>query len=209
MVGNWIKKLSVLCIISALVGCGIMKKEMNVACIGDSITYGYLLPEEESYPYKLDDLLPDNYTVYNSSEVGMSAYDYMMSNLYREMIYLNPDIVVIMFGSNDSNLMYFESIDYFRQYYTKLIDSFEESTVYLCTPCAPYSENYGVNEHNLLMIVDEIKKIGKEKEMQVIDIYSLTVKHPEWFEMDGIHPNSDGTSAIAMAIYEAIDEILF
>lgn len=177
---------------------------MKVACIGDSITYGYLLSEEESYPYKLEKMLPENYIVYNSSSVGLSAFDYMNSNLYRGMIYLNPDIVIVMFGSNDSNQMYFESIDFFRQYYSTLIDSFEESTVYLCTPCAPYSENYGVNGHNLKMIVEEIKSIGKEKNCKVIDIYSLTLNHPEWFELDGVHPNSECTTVIAKEIFEAI-----
>lgn len=204
MVGNWVKKILLISLLSMLTGCGNMNREVKVACIGDSITYGYLLPEEESYPYKLDALLPDNYTVYNSSQVGMSAYDYMMTNLYREMIYVNPDIVVIMFGSNDSNEMFFESIEFFHDYYVQLIDSFEDSTLYICTPCAPFSSNYGVNEINLVSIVNEIKEIGKEKNVKVIDIYSLSLKHPEWFEVDGIHPNSEGTSVIAKTIYEAI-----
>ena len=38
----------------------------------------------------------------------------------------------------------------------------------------------------------------------MIDIHSLTTAHPEWFEKDGGHPNTEGAKAIAEAVAEAI-----
>lgn len=202
MVGNWINKVLILCIVCMLVGCKEMEKK--VVCIGDSITYGYLLPKEESYPYKLKEMLPESYQVYNSSQVGLSANEYRKSDLFQEAVSMDPDIVIVMFGSNDSNSMEYESMDSFRKNYIHLIDSFQKSKVILCTPCTPYSENYGVNAKNLSEIVEEIKRIGKEKNLSVVDIYAITQNHPEWFEVDGIHPSRKGTDAIAQAIYEVI-----
>lgn len=188
-----------------LAGCTSVK-EKNVVCAGDSITCGYLLSEEESYPSVLQGLLGKDYVVTNVSNVGLSAYDYLNMWYLDQAKEVNPDIVVLMFGSNDSNPAFYQSEDVFESYYTKLIDAFSGSKIYLCTPCKAYSSNYGVNENNLEKIVETIKKIGKEKDLVVIDIYDLSSQHEEWFEEDGVHPNSQGAAQIAQTIYGAMQE---
>lgn len=188
-----------------LVGCQkVEPKEERVVCAGDSITYGFMLNPEDSYPTLLQGMLEDNYTVYNTSTVGITAYDYQNMYLMDEAKEVDPTIVILMFGSNDSNLSYYQSDEIFEGYYTKLIEEFEGSQIYLCTPCMAYSSNYGVNPKNLERIVESIKKIGKEMNLDVIDIYALTSNHEDWFGEDGIHPNKEGTLAIAQEIYEEI-----
>lgn len=188
-----------------LVGCQkVEPKEERILCAGDSITYGYLLDKQDSYPAILQSMCQEKVTVLNTSTVGITAYDYQNMDLLKQGKDFEPTIVVLMFGSNDSNLYYYESREAFKTYYTHLIEQFSQSKVYLCTPPMAYSDNYGVNEKNLKEIVETIKEIGKEKDLKVIDIYSLTSKHSEWFSQDGIHPDRNGTKAIAQAVYEAI-----
>ncbi|MDO4466229.1 MAG: GDSL-type esterase/lipase family protein [Bacillota bacterium] len=172
----------------------------TVLCAGDSITYGYLLGPEESYPSVLQNLLGNNYTVINSSNVGLTAYDYAQLFDVEE----NVDIAVLMFGSNDSNSAFFESKEQFKNNYERLFEMFDQSKIYLCTPCKAYSTNYGVDEENLEIIVEAIQELGKEYNYVVIDIYKLTSNHPEWFENDGIHPSAQGAKAIAQEVYKSI-----
>ncbi|MBO4667108.1 MAG: hypothetical protein J5666_03155 [Bacilli bacterium] len=51
------------------------------------------------------------------------------------------------------------------------------------------------------------KEVSEELHTGLIDIYSLTENHSEWF-MDGVHPNEKGDDAIAEYIYSIIKEDL-
>ena len=48
------------------------KEKIKVACVGNSVTYGYLLPEREknAYPVQLQKLLGENYIVKNFGKSG-------------------------------------------------------------------------------------------------------------------------------------------
>ena len=48
-----------------------------------------------------------------------------------------------------------------------------------------------------------VKEVGDELGITTIDLYTITENRPEWFP-DGCHPNKDGNTAIANAIYDAI-----
>jgi lysophospholipase L1-like esterase len=78
---------------------------VSVACVGDSITFGYGL--QQSYPAKLGRWLGTNYDVRN---FGVSAttllnrgdFPYIGRPAYTNALAFQPDIVVIDFGANDS-----------------------------------------------------------------------------------------------------------
>lgn len=82
---------------------------IRVACVGDSITFGYTSSNAgiHSYPSQLQNLLGSGYEVRN---YGKSSYTLMKSgdrsywNLpeYANSKAYNPDIVILMLGSNDS-----------------------------------------------------------------------------------------------------------
>ena len=46
-------------------------------------------------------------------------------------------------------------------------------------------------------------EVCAEKVVAVVDLYSATADHPEWF-VDGVHPNADGNRAIAQAVYDTL-----
>ena len=45
-------------------------------------------------------------------------------------------------------------------------------------------------------LADAVNQLGEELSLEVIDLYTLTTDHPEWFP-DGLHPNAEGNRAIA------------
>ncbi|MEO7101377.1 MAG: GDSL-type esterase/lipase family protein, partial [Luteolibacter sp.] len=83
--------------------------QVKVACVGDSITAGYALanPGTQSYPAQLQLLLGSGYTVGNFGLSGatllkQSDFTYWNSSQYSASRTYNPNIVVIMLGTNDT-----------------------------------------------------------------------------------------------------------
>ncbi len=89
----------------------------KVACVGDSITYGYTLPDREknAYPTRLQELLeetaPGKYEVRNFGNSGRGVYlDSMRGHEKRGFRFMKehaaalewkPDIVICNLGIND------------------------------------------------------------------------------------------------------------
>ena len=78
---------------------------IKVACIGNSITYGYGLPDRatQSYPVQLQKMLGESYQVENFGKSGATLLNkghrpYMQQDEYHRAIDFAGDIVVIHLG---------------------------------------------------------------------------------------------------------------
>ena len=103
---------------------------IRVACIGDSITWGFTLlrPSKQSYPALLQEKLGQDYDVrnfgYNDASARFDAdTPYVKKRVYRDSIDWNPDIVLIMLGTNDTKRRNWDP-DIFRRNYTELVRSY-------------------------------------------------------------------------------------
>jgi acyl-CoA thioesterase I len=83
---------------------------IRVACIGDSITYGFGIKDRErnSYPAQLGALLGQKWEVRNFGVNGATALikgtrPYVDQPAYREALAFKPHVVVIKLGTNDTN----------------------------------------------------------------------------------------------------------
>ena len=85
----------------------------NVACVGNSITYGYGIGWQEDYPYQLQQMMGDDFTVTNfgvssmtfageTIKAGDNGASYWKTDRFKNALASNPDIVVIELGTNDS-----------------------------------------------------------------------------------------------------------
>ena len=88
---------------------------IRIACVGDSLTFGYVSsnPQTKSYPVRLQEMLGDGYTVMNfgrNSATLLTGTDlaYEDQQEYRNSLASDPDIVIIMLGTNDSKAKYWE-----------------------------------------------------------------------------------------------------
>lgn len=193
----------------------------QVYCLGDSITYGSGLAEAErdncSYPAVLGQLLGAHYEVTNYGVRGRTLLDIPQKSYrktgYVDMVKLQqPDIIIIMLGSNDSRLERWDAAAY-KEAYTQLVQELKtiESApvIYLMIPpeAFPLADGkiiYGVSNE---IIRDEIgriiKEVAEETGVRMIDLYAVTENHPEYFA-DGLHPNQEGYAVVAQAVYEQI-----
>jgi lysophospholipase L1-like esterase len=106
--------LSILLVLSFVASAG--NDKIKVACIGDSITYGFRLkdPKQEAFPSQLQKMLGEKYKVRNFGVPGLGIYRHLpwkyskngkrawsLSPQYTQALKWNPDIIVSALGAND------------------------------------------------------------------------------------------------------------
>jgi alpha-L-fucosidase 2 len=181
--------------------------KIQVACVGDSITEG------SRYTSDLKSLLGVNYSVGNFG-VGLatvnseSSKTYINQPVFEAAKASQPQIVIILLGTNDANPAYQQYIDNFTRDYKALISAFEalgsKPKIYMVLPPPIFSDSLGPYNSILVQnVIPKIRQVANETGLPLIDLYSAMVGHPEYFE-DGVHPNVEGSKTIAAIIYEAI-----
>ncbi|MDD6021277.1 MAG: GDSL-type esterase/lipase family protein [Oscillospiraceae bacterium] len=193
--------------------------QIRVACVGDSITYGFGIKDqkEKSYPAVLGRLLGDGYAVNNfgfsDRTAGFSANrPYVDEELYRQSLDFMPDIVVIMLGTNDSKPYNWINRESFINDYEKIIGSYlklrSNPKIFIMIPPTPFPVLGKVRyEIDADVVVNEIcpaaRQIADEMGFDVIDVNALLKDKPELF-VDGLHPNAEGAELIAKLVYKTI-----
>jgi lysophospholipase L1-like esterase len=182
---------------------------VKVACIGDSIT------EESQYPYDLQAMLGSNYTVKNfgsreSTVLHISWKPYMNQTEYQRAIDFDPDIIVIMLGTNDGLAMLQPFNDSFEEDYTALIHSFQlldvDKQIFIVKSPPIFSNNTDLSpDFQSQIIIPKIENVANNLNLPVVDVYDICNDHPDYFE-DGVHPNSQGAALIAFQVYGAISQ---
>jgi acyl-CoA thioesterase I len=179
----------------------------RVACIGDSIT------AMSGYPYILQTMLGGKYIVGNFGVVGSTVLS-NTSKTYIEQAALQrakafqPDIVVIMLGSNDAHTGYYLLIDSFVADYERLVGEFQalasKPQIFLVKPPPIFTNEFNLSNANLVEgVIPRIAQVAKELGLPTIDVYTAMAHHPE-YSVDGVHPTEEGARLIAREICNAI-----
>ncbi len=190
--------------------------QIRVACVGDSITYGYRVRNRRKncYPAQLNRLLGDGYCVGNFGFSGRTATEsgdrpYTKTRLFHQSLAWKPDIVLLMLGTNDSKPQNWNAEDYKRDM-ERLIDTYRElgSQVLLLLPLPVYPVNGAVKfDISASVLEGEILPICRtfaaQKRVTVIDTHSAFLGCPGLYA-DGVHPNSRGTEQLAKTIYKSL-----
>ena len=189
--------------------------KIRVACVGDSITYGFGVAwnrSTNSYPARLQTLLGSKYQVLNYGVGGTTLLKsgdkpYWGSRFFRYSQASNPAIVTIMLGTNDSKPHNWNAKDYETQlveFVTIYKNLPSHPVVYLLTPPAAFKNMIGArNDIIQNEAIPIILRVGEQTNTLVIDIFSVTKDHPEYFP-DGVHPNAAGNAPIAAALYSVL-----
>ena len=191
--------------------------ETRIICVGDSITYGqgvFGSRKTDSFTAILSTLVPDstvvNYGLPNRTLLSSGNMPYTKEGHYEKSLAEDADIVIIMLGSNDSKGINWDAAK-FEEEYEALLRAYLEMesapTVYVARPPRLYrevlDEGDGNNETIKGEMTDIIYAVAGRLSVEVIDIYSVTDGHPEWFS-DGAHPSAEGNRAIAEEIARVI-----
>ena len=188
---------------------------IRVACIGNSITQGSGIknPRVDGYPAVLQRLLGDKYKVYNMGLGGRTLLNkgdrpYMKEQRYKDALALNPDIVVIKLGTNDTKTKNWVHSDEFMADMDTLITSFERlpssPKIYLCIPVPVVETKWTINDSTMVNgVIPKIKAMAEKKQLPLIDLRTPLLDFPQYFP-DKIHPNESGAIIIAREVYKAL-----
>ena len=190
-----------------------MKK---LACVGDSITWGFTIVNrgKYSYPAVLQQLLGEGFEVRNFGHNDAAArFDadtpYVSKKAYRDSLAWEPDIVLLMLGTNDTKPWNWNP-GIFREDYLRLVESYlalpSRPRVVLVAPIRIFKLipvtilNPDVLEEG---VRPAIRDIAAQKGLQLIDLYDL-FDSPR-FCRDGVHPQRDGARLLAEALFRAVE----
>ena len=183
---------------------------IRIACVGDSIT------QITKYTADLQAMLGSNYTVGNfgvsGSTVSLSTYKpYMKQPQFQDAENFQPDVVVIMLGTNDAHDDLQQYIGTFDGDYSALVDSFQNLTnnpqVWIVESPPVYSNTLGISPDFFSdQVIPHIQHVASQEDVPTIDVYDVFGNHSD-YTGDGIHPNDDGAALIASQVYDAITPI--
>jgi acyl-CoA thioesterase I len=200
---------------------------VRVACVGDSITYGYGLKDRahDSYPAWLGRWLGGDYDVRNFGVNGATLLHkgdipYFKQKAYAGALAFKPNIVVVMLGTNDSKHRGPGSLDaekainnwqYKADYvpdYKELIAAFRRAnpsvTIYVCLPTRCFPGRWGINNKTIHdEIIPMVRKVAKAEHTKIIDLYH-SLPNKKYLLPDTVHPNSAGAKLVAAAVYRAL-----
>jgi lysophospholipase L1-like esterase len=191
-------------------------KKLKVACVGDSITEGFGLndPRMESYPAQLaarfqkeGEWQVENFGLRNKTLLKNGDDPYANTSKFWQSHEYNPNIVILMLGTNDVKDQNWVKIEDFEKDYTELISSYanlpSKPTIYICYPPPIYDNPYSLSSERIKELKQKIENIASTNSVDIIDIYSV-LTNKEGFFSDGVHPNRDGAKVIANTVYEKI-----
>ncbi|MGL4401533.1 MAG: GDSL-type esterase/lipase family protein [Luteolibacter sp.] len=185
---------------------------IKVACVGDSITEGKSLGKR-TYPDQLQEMLGDKWKVGNFGVSGRTLlkkgdFPYWSEMAYKNAIDFDPQVVIIMLGTNDAKTANFEHQKEFSEDYAELVKSFQnlasKPRIYLCRP-SPVREPgaFTIKPKNLEVFRKKIDALAKEMKLDVIDMErALSGKEP--LLPDRVHPNEEGAGELAKAAFKAL-----
>ena len=203
------------------------KKEgvLRVVCVGDSITRGEYWANNFG-----ERLSAEDYEVMGCGVNGATGLKagldgsvpeprgYLITEEYKLSLRYNPDIVVIMLGTNDSKGMNADRIredggEQYKKDMIELIDSYKaleaDPQIFLALPATIYRDpgtGKGINDPALVeLIIPLLLQVAEETGVILIDVHTPTQDCSALFP-DGVHPSLDGKALLAQIVSDAILE---
>ena len=189
---------------------------IRVACVGDSITAGSgtKVRELESYPAQLQRMLDDhtwlvrNFGVSGATLMNSGDKPYQKLPALQDALKFNPDVVIVMLGTNDSKPQNWRFHEQFVADYRELLGRFKAlpkvPRIFICRPVVVIGAGaFGINGDAVAQELPLIEAIAKDAQVGVIDMRGAVGGDPALLP-DNVHPNTEGANRLARAAYRAL-----
>jgi lysophospholipase L1-like esterase/pimeloyl-ACP methyl ester carboxylesterase len=192
------------------------QKKVNIACVGNGVTYGIGVEnrEKNNFPQQLQYLLGVNYKVeifgvVNAPVLNSGINGYSKTAAFKKSHDFNPNIVFIELGLDEikaadssiiSNIT--STLDNFIQSYANL-SSRPRIVLLLPLPIFLKDSSLFNNEFIKNKIIPKIQKLAYEKNLELLDLFSMFIDREDLF-LDKVHPSSLGGTLISKRLYELV-----
>ena len=191
---------------------------MKVFCLGDSLTEGdygvfgksgIANVKSENYSYFLQKL--SGCEVFNFGKCGFNATSYLNFINNGGINETDPDIIVIMLGTNGGMAVEPKSQGYFD--YIEIINycknEFPKADIVLCTPPHATENDYYSNcgyMSNIISAEKAVRQIAEDLKLPLIDVFGFEEFCEEntskYQSADGLHFNEAGYKTLAEFIFQ-------
>ena len=191
---------------------------IRVACIGNSVTYGYghQDPKVTSYPTQLGLMLGESYDVRNFGHSGATLLyrghrPYIHQQAWRDALSFAPDKAIIHLGLNDTDPRNWPNYrDEFIPNYLAMIDSLRQANpkveIWICrmTPIFHGHRRFksGTRDWHA-QIQTAIEEVARLADVHLIDLHEPLYHRPDLFA-DALHPDAEGAMILAHTVYAAM-----
>ncbi len=177
----------------------------QVLFLGDSITAGYGVLPEESYPALLQARWKDKgATIINAAESGSLASG-MRKALDFQLKRAKPKLIVIVGGGNDARQL--TPVTKIETALRSLIQAAKKSGAKVVLGEMRIFPNYGKEYVNSFMAV--FPKLAKSEKVELMPFLLEGVAgDPKMNQADGFHPNADGHRRIADKVGPYLERFL-
>ena len=198
-------------------------KNITFVGFGDSLTYGYGVENGVSFMDKLEIALPKafpdvNWNIINSGINGHTTRE-GLSRIKGDVLDYNPDIVTILFGSNDSALneyqhrAIYEFEENLKAITERILNNTSAKIIFITPPplieddIFPFTTNKAVKLYS-----DVIKKTASSYGCRLIDFNSALSDTAKgalelYLQYDGLHLSDKGYDVIYELVLEEIKDI--
>jgi acyl-CoA thioesterase I len=188
----------------------------KIACVGDSITYGSGLgdPGTQAYPAVLGATLGSAHEVQNFGVSGATLLKngdlpYWDQGRFTASTNFEPDVVVVMLGTNDSKSQNWSREAEFSPDYLELIAHYRAlgALVYVATPPPVFPPGaFGIPPD---VVEDEVvplvRAIAEEANAPLVEVFNGLSGQSANFP-DTVHPNAAGAALIAEVVAAALED---
>lgn len=187
---------------------------IRVACVGDSITAGFGAGRGNAWPDQLRKVLGPGWDVRNFGVSGttlMKSGDspYQKCGAFNAAKEFNPDVVVIILGTNDTKPQNWDKFKKdFEADYKDMVSQFAalaaKPRIFISYP--PYiaqGGSWGINEPNTVEEIAVVTRVAKDMKLGIIDVHDA-LKGKDELIPDRVHPNAQGQTVIARAVLKAL-----
>jgi acyl-CoA thioesterase I len=187
--------------------CGVaLADERVVVCLGDSLTEGYGLAPEQSYPSLLERMLRERGHAIRVVNAGVSgSTSASAASRLRWQLRSRPDIVVIALGGNDG----LRGVDVAatRANLSTAIDLAKQSGARVLLAGMKIPPNYGLEYTSKFEAV--FPALAKQHDIALLPfLLEGVAANPGLNLPDGIHPNARGTEIVARNVLAALQPLL-
>lgn len=182
---------------------------IKVACVGDSLTQNTVYPLTLWIKLGFEDYNVQNFGVGSTTVSLDSETPYMATPTFQEALDFQPDIVILMMGTNDAQPSLFQFNTTFVADYLQLVNAFKDLSsnpeIWIVLPPPIFGDKGGTisPEYYTQTLIPLIKEVANQTNLPTVDVYSALLDSSEHFP-DGLHPNSEGAKLIAEEIYATI-----
>lgn len=189
---------------------------VKVACIGNGVTFGIGVEnrEKNNFPQQLQYLLGENYKVTNFGVVNAPLLNtgnagYVKTEAFKKSQAILPDIVFLELGLDEIKSMDTVLVSNITNTIESFVDSYlklsSHPRVVILLPLPIFLNDSSLLNNSVIKnkIIPKIQKIAYEKNLEVLDLFSMFIDKQDLF-LDKVHPSSLGGTLISKRLYELV-----